>query len=83
MNILHNTVKIIISTQTLTMPIQTERTNLWCFGAVDFMPDEDAKMCPRQQAAQHIADHDVEGTTSQQGIVQSRVVEESKDQPIL
>lgn len=65
------------------MPIQTESTNLWGFGAVDFMPDEDAKMCPRQQAAQHIPDRDVEGATGQQGVVQSRVIEESKDQPIL
>lgn len=82
MNILHNVVKLIISIQPIMMPIQTERTNLGCFGAVNFMPDEDAKMCPWQQASQHIADRDVEGATGQQGVVQGRVVEESKDQPI-
>lgn len=47
------------------------------------MPDEDAKMCPRQHASQHIAGRDVQGATGQQGVVQSRVVEESKDHPIL
>lgn len=65
------------------MPIHTESTNLGCFGAVNFLPNEDTKMCPGQQAAQHIANCDVEGATGKQGVVQSRVVEESEDQPIL
>lgn len=52
-------------------------------GTVNFLPDQDSKVRPWQEAPQHVAHFIMQSTACQERVVQRRVVEDSQYHPVL
>lgn len=53
------------------------------FGTVDFLPHKHAKVCPWQEAAKYISHFVMQSAACQERVVQSGIVEDSENHPVL